>query len=669
LPVQRPVYFISEVLSETKIHYQQIQKLLYAVILTRRKLRHYFESHPVTVVSSFPLGEIIQCREASGRIAKWAVEIMGETISFTPQKAIKSQVLADFVAEWVDTQLPAAPIQPELWIMFFNGSLMKTGAGAGLLFISPLGKHLRYMLRLHFPVSHNVAEYEALVNGLRIAIKLGVRRLDARGDSQLVINQVMKNSHCHDPKMEAYCDEVRRLEDKFFGLELNHIARRYNETADELAKIASGQTTVPLDVFSRDLHQPTVKTDDTPEPEKVSALPEAPSARPEAPSAPKGEALRVEEERNGVTPNRNWQTSYLQYLHRGELPLDRAEARRLARHAKSFVLLGDGKELYHRSPSGILQRCISIAKGQELLQEIHSGACGHHAAPRALVGNAFRQGFYWQTVVADATRIVRICQGCQFYTKQTRLPAQALQTIPITWPFAVWGLDLAGPLQKAPGGYTHLLVAIDKFSKWIEVQPLNSIRSEQAVAFFTNIIHRFGVPNSIITDNSTQFTGRKFLDFCEDHHIRVDWAAVAHPMTNGQVERANGMILQGLKPRIYNDLHKFGKRWMKELPSVVWSLRTMPSRATGFTPFFLVYGAEAILPTDLEYSSPRTRAYDDQSNRTNREDSLDQLEEARDVALLYSGRYQQSLRRYHARGVRSRDLQVGDLVLRLRQDA
>jgi hypothetical protein len=128
---------------------------------------------------------------------------------------------------------------------------------------------------------------------------------------------------------------------------------------------------------------------------------------------------------------------------------------------------------------------------------------------------------------------------------------------------------------------------------------------------------------------------------------------VAHPMSNGQVERANGMILQGLKPRIDNDLNKFGKRWMKELPSVVWSLRTTPSRATGFTPFFLVYGVEAILPTDLEYGSPRTRAYTDQSNQASREDSL---EEARDRALLHSARYQQSLRRYHARGVRSRDL-------------
>jgi hypothetical protein len=213
-------------------------------------------------------------------------------------------------------------------------------------------------------------------------------------------------------------------------------------------------------------------------------------------------------------------------------------------------------------------------------------------------------------------RIVRSCQGCQFYARQTHLPAQALQTIPITWPFAVWGLDLVGPLRKAPGGFSHLLVAIDKFSKWIEVRPLTSIQSEQAVAFFTNIIHRFGVPNSIITDNGTQFTGKKFLDFCEDHHIRVDWAAVAHPMTNGQVERANGMLLQGLKPRTYNDLNKFGKRWMKELPLVVWSLRTTPSRATGSSSFFLVYGAEAILPTYLEYGSPRTKAYDDQSNQT-----------------------------------------------------
>ena len=126
--------------------------------------------------------------------------------------------------------------------MFFDGSLMKIGAGTSLLFISPLGKHLRYVLHLHFPVSNNVAEYEPLVNGLRIAIELGVRCLDARGDSQLVIDQVMKNSHYRDPKMEAYCDEVRRLEDKFYGLELNHIRGRHRALGPRQKGTGSGKS-------------------------------------------------------------------------------------------------------------------------------------------------------------------------------------------------------------------------------------------------------------------------------------------------------------------------------------------------------------------------------------------------------------------------------------------
>jgi hypothetical protein len=205
--------------------------------------------------------------------------------------------------------------------------------------------------------------------------------------------------------------------------------------------------------------------------------------------------------------------------------------------AKSFALV-DG-ERYKRAASGILQRCIPIPEGRELLRDIHVGICGHHAAPRTLVGNAFRQGFYWPTAVADASEIVRTCEGCQFYARKSNLPAHVMQTIPITWPFVVWGLDIVGPLRKAPGGFTHLLVAIDKFSKWVEVRPVTNLRAEQAVTFLTDIIHRFGL-------------GRKFLEFCDKFHIRVDWAAVAHPQNNGQVERANGMILQGLKPRIFD---------------------------------------------------------------------------------------------------------------------
>ena len=110
--------------------------------------------------------------------------------------------------------------------MYFDGSVMKTGTGAGLLFVSPIGKHMRYVVCLHFPVSNNMAEYEALLSVLRIAIELGIKRLDIRGDSQLIIDQVMKEASCHNEKMQAYCIAVHRLEDKFDGLKLNHITRK-----------------------------------------------------------------------------------------------------------------------------------------------------------------------------------------------------------------------------------------------------------------------------------------------------------------------------------------------------------------------------------------------------------------------------------------------------------
>ena len=155
------------------------------------------------VVMSFPLGKLVQNQDETRRIMKWALELMGQGISYAPLMAIKSQVLADFIAEWTEVQMPLVVVDQEYWTMYFDGSLMKKGVGMGLVFVSPLGVRMRYMVHLHFP-SNNVAEYEALINGLCIAIELGIRRVDIRGDSQLVIDQVMKESSYYNAQIDTY---------------------------------------------------------------------------------------------------------------------------------------------------------------------------------------------------------------------------------------------------------------------------------------------------------------------------------------------------------------------------------------------------------------------------------------------------------------------------------
>jgi ribonuclease HI len=267
--VQQPVYFVSEVLSDSMTSYSQMQKLVYAILMTKRKLLHYFDAHLITVLSKYLLGEVIQNPEAEGRIAKWALELMGQNITYAPRSAIKSQVLADFVAEWTEIQTPPALIEHETWIMHFDGSLMKEGAGVDLVFISPRGVRMEYLVRLHFPASNNAAKYEALINGLRITIELGIKCLEIRGESELVVDQVMKDKNYVDPKMAAYCQAMRDLEDKFHGLELHHMLLDYNKAADVLAKTASNRSPVPQGVFASDQHAPSVRAEGEKPPEEA----------------------------------------------------------------------------------------------------------------------------------------------------------------------------------------------------------------------------------------------------------------------------------------------------------------------------------------------------------------------------------------------------------------
>jgi hypothetical protein len=169
-PVQRPVYFISEVLSESKAGYQPVQKLLYAVLITSRKLRHYFHEYSIAVITDYPLGDILRNQDATGRISKWAVELGALNIDFKPRTTIKSQALVDFMAEWRENQLPTPSERPEHWVMYFDDSLKLEGAGAGVLLISPKGEQPKYVLQILWKVSNNETEYKALLHALRLTI-------------------------------------------------------------------------------------------------------------------------------------------------------------------------------------------------------------------------------------------------------------------------------------------------------------------------------------------------------------------------------------------------------------------------------------------------------------------------------------------------------------------
>jgi hypothetical protein len=172
------------------------------------------------------------------------------------------------------------------------------------------------------------------------------------------------------------------------------------------------------------------------------------------------------------------------------------------------------------------------------------------------------------------------------------------------------------------------------------------------------------VPNRIITDLGAAFTGSVFWDFCQDNLIDVYYSSVAHPRCNGQVERANDMVLQALKDHIYDNASNYSTRWLAELPHVIWGLRTQVSSATGFSPFFLVYGSEAVLPTDIAFRALRIQFYEEGEAEQTRRIDLDSLEEQRLTAVMRQARHDQQLRRCHDRNVKETSFNVGDLVLR-----
>jgi hypothetical protein len=283
-------------------------------------------------------------------------------------------------------------------------------------------------------------------------VSLGIKRLLAFGDSKVVIEQVNKEWDCIKDTMNAYFAEICKLEGHFEGIEFQHVPCNNNIAADVLSKLGSRRALVPAGMFIQDLRKTSIKLLDLDNPEPPSN---------DQNSAPPRDVLMSEKEDN-------WRKPFIDFILDQLVPDDKADRECITWRSSNYVVIGS--DLYRKAAStGILMKCILQSEGLQLLAEIHSGECGCHATSTNLVGKAYRSGFYWPTAVTDAKDLVKRCKGCQFFDKQQHLPAQDLRTIPPSWPFAMWGLDAVGPFHTALGGSKHILVAVDKFTKWIEV--------------------------------------------------------------------------------------------------------------------------------------------------------------------------------------------------------
>nr|XP_009386626.1 PREDICTED: uncharacterized protein LOC103973709 [Musa acuminata subsp. malaccensis] len=621
---QLPVYYVSHMLSGLEERYPPIEKLALALVLSARKLRPYFQAHTIEVITDQPLRLVLSKFDVAGRLLKWAVELGEHDIQYIPRTAIKAQAVADFIAELTPSTGEELEPPRETWTLHVDGSANAKGAGAGLVLETPDGRSIERSFRFGFRATNNEAEYEALLAGLQLALEMRVTDIRVITDSQLVARQLDGGYEARDPTMAKYLAQVKSLATKFAHFELSNVPNSENQRADTLAKWASGS---------------------------------APWARPETEVLPH-RAIEVIATVTGGAPA-TWVQEMLRFKRDGALPDNETTARRL-RRTQAWYVEEEGR-LYKRSFSRPLLRCLEPNEARTILSDMHEGACGVHIGERALAHKILRQGYYWPTMRQDAKAFVWRCGSCQEHARTARRPAVLFTPVDCAWPFAQWGLDILGPLPPASGQRKYIIVGVDYFTRLVEAEPLATITESQVERFvWRNLITRFGLPQSIVTDNGPQFADRRFQEFCAKHKIQLRFSSVAYPQANGLAEVTNRSIVDDLKRRV----SAARSAWIDELPSVLWALRTTPKTPTGESPYSLTFGTEAVLPSEVAIPTPRTADYGEEASGEGLRFNLDLLEERRADAHQKALSYKRAVARVYNRRVRPRSIKLEDLVLR-----
>ncbi|XP_059306311.1 uncharacterized protein LOC132057719 [Lycium ferocissimum] len=378
--------------------------------------------------------------ELSGRLTKWSVEIRGYDIEYKPRTAIKSQILADFVADFTPAMI--FEVEKELlltsgkasgiWSLHTDGASNLKGCGLGIVLKTPAGDAIKQSIRT-VKLTKNEAEYEAIIAGLELARSLGAKMVEAKCNSLLVVNQVNGVFEVKDERMQRYLEKTQvMILHRFKEWTMQHVPREQNNEADALANLGSS-------VEAEEINPGTVV-------QLMNSVVE------------NGQA-----EINTMGLTWDWRNRYIDYLQDEKLPSDPKESRSFRTKAARFYLI-DG-QLYRRSFLGPLAKCLGLGETDYVMREVHEGTCGNHSGTEALIQKIIRAGYYWNRKKDDVKNFVRKYDGCQRHAPMIHQPRELLHPVISPWPFMQWGMDIVGPLTWAPGKARFILFITDYFSK------------------------------------------------------------------------------------------------------------------------------------------------------------------------------------------------------------
>uniref|UniRef100_A0A2N9HIL5 RNase H type-1 domain-containing protein n=1 Tax=Fagus sylvatica TaxID=28930 RepID=A0A2N9HIL5_FAGSY len=663
---ERPIYYVSRALKDAETRYSGAERACLALIYASQRLRHYFLAHKIQLITkSHPIRSLLHRPVLSGRLAQWLLQLSQYEITTETPTAIKSQAIADLLAQFpgedsssISHEVPGeigeallADLADSTWTLKFDGSSTSSSSGAGIVLTREDGETIAKSFKLDFSCSNNASEYEAYITGLVIAHEMGIKHLRVIGDSNLIICQTKGEFSLKEPSLALYRALAQKLEEKFHTFEISHAMRCENRYADALATLGSQVSfegsKVDITIDKR--------------------------------SMPITDLLKEKFKEQNLDAE-DWRTPIRAKLMSPEGVAD-------LKVLKDYVLIAG--DLYRRLPGGVLARCVSLQEAAKKLTEVHERCCELRDGV-SLYRRLQRLGYFWPSMGKEAAGLQEQCSSCQHQHDQaaTRLKKlatryfveggilfrkgfhgdplrclslaesqivmkeahsgecgehqgkkrlyQLLLTLGYYWPTMKKGhsrLYLIGPINPSSGGCIWILVATEYFTKWVEAIPLRKA------------------------------TGAAVANFIREHIITR--STPYYPQGNGQAEATNRMLLRILSKMVFD----YGKGWNSHLADTLWAYRGSTKTATGFTPFSLVYGTDAISPTELLVPSPRILHGMDLEADADicaeaRVADLEGLEEARELAQARSLRYHQKLADAYEKTLQTRIFAKGQMVLK-----